>query len=313
VAQIIAGVDWVTANAVRPAVANMSLGAFNSPSLEAAVTRSINRGIVYVVAAGNQGNDACARVPARVPEALTVGAVDATDTRAWFSNSGSCVDLLAPGVEIVSAGHRSDTARATLSGTSMATPHVAGVVARYLQQQPTASPAAVSAAVMDNTLVDRVGDPEGANRLLYSRFLDGVPPPSTPANDAYAAATPITGSAGTLVGGNRTATSEVGESLFDPGDAGATVWYRWTAPTTGPSPFFDVCDGGFDTVLSAYTGPTLAGRSSLTTGGAFCNVGTRKSGLSFPAVAGQDYYLAVDGTTADPAGWFQLRWTPPTP
>lgn len=145
----IAGVDWVTMNAVHPAVANMSLQfTGGSTSLDTAVTNSIGSGVVYVVAAGNSNTDACIGSPSRVPAAITVGAIDPTnDTRASFSNFGTCVDLFAPGVNILSDWNTNDTATNTISGTSQATPHVAGVAVRYLQNHPTATPAAVLSAI----------------------------------------------------------------------------------------------------------------------------------------------------------------------
>ncbi|MFC8918795.1 S8 family peptidase [Streptomyces sp. NPDC047821] len=176
-AGVIAGVDWVTANAVKPAVANMSLGGGVSTSLDGAVKRSIASGVSYTVAAGN-GNilglpeNACNTSPARVPEAITVGATDSADRRASFSNYGSCVDLFAPGVKVTSAWRTGDTATSTLSGTSMAAPHTAGVAALYLSKYPTASPAQVSAALVNNATSGKVqnaltGSP---NKLLHALF-----------------------------------------------------------------------------------------------------------------------------------------------
>jgi Subtilase family/Bacterial Ig-like domain (group 3)/Peptidase inhibitor I9 len=147
-AAAIAGVDWVTNNAIHPAVANMSLGFGPFAALDTAVTNSINSGVTYAIAAGNSSADACGFSPARVPAAITVGAIDpSNDTRAGFSNFGTCVDLFAPGVNILSAGIANDTATSTFSGTSQATPHVAGVAARHLETHPNDAPAAVWAAI----------------------------------------------------------------------------------------------------------------------------------------------------------------------
>ncbi|MGW2018802.1 S8 family peptidase [Streptomyces sp. NPDC001927] len=176
-AGVIAGVDWVTANAVKPAVANMSLGGGANTSLDDAVKRSIASGVTYAVAAGN-GNflglpaRACNYSPARVPEAITVGATDSADKRASFSNYGTCVDLFAPGVSITSAWKDNDTATNTISGTSMASPHTAGVAALYLSTNPTATPAQVSTALVNNATPGKVGNPLSGspNKLLHSLF-----------------------------------------------------------------------------------------------------------------------------------------------
>jgi subtilisin family serine protease len=147
-AGVIAGVDWVTANAIHPAVANMSLGGGLSPALDTSVANSIASGVTYAVAAGNSGANACSFSPANVPTAITVGNVNPiNDTRAASSNFGPCLDLFAPGTNTLSAWNTSDTATNTISGTSMAAPHVAGVAARYLQTHVAASPATVWAAI----------------------------------------------------------------------------------------------------------------------------------------------------------------------
>ncbi|MFI2210972.1 S8 family peptidase [Streptomyces sp. NPDC020141] len=176
-AGVIAGVDWVTANARKPAVANMSLGGAANSSLDAAVQRSIASGISYAVAAGNgnifgQPQNACNYSPARVPEAITVGATDSADRRASFSNFGACLDLFAPGVSVTSAWRTNDTATNTISGTSMAAPHVAGVAALHLASNPGATPAQVRDAVVTNATPDKVQDPRtgSPNRLLFSPF-----------------------------------------------------------------------------------------------------------------------------------------------
>jgi len=168
-AGVIAGVDWVTAHRVRPAVANMSLGGGASAALDTAVRNSIASGVTYAIAAGNSNVNAANSSPARVGEAITVGATTMTDARSSFSNFGSVVDIFAPGSAILSAWRTSDTATNTISGTSMATPHVAGVAARFLQSNPTASPAAVrNDLVAQATLNHLSGIPGGtANRLLF--------------------------------------------------------------------------------------------------------------------------------------------------
>lgn len=147
-AQVIAGIDWVTRHAKKPAVANVSLGGNRNAQLDAAVRNSIAAGVTYTVAAGNDGLPAGLYSPAAVREAITVGATDRKDARAGFSNTGPVLDVFAPGVSITSASYASDTGRATFSGTSMASPHVAGVAALYLADHPKASPAQVSKALV---------------------------------------------------------------------------------------------------------------------------------------------------------------------
>ena len=147
-AQVIAGIDWVTRHARKPAVANLSLGGSHNAQLDAAVRNSIASGVTYAVAAGNDGLPAGLYSPADVKEAITVGATDRTDARAGFSNFGPAVDLFAPGVSITSASYASDTGRATFSGTSMATPHATGAAALYLAGHPRATPAQVSKALV---------------------------------------------------------------------------------------------------------------------------------------------------------------------
>lgn len=168
-AGVIAGVDWVTSNHIKPAVANVSLGGGASTALDTAVRNSIAAGVTYTIAAGGSNQDAANFSPARVAEAITVGASTISDARASFTNFGSVVDIFAPGSSILSAWHTSDTATATLSGASMASPHVAGVAARYLQNNPAASPSTVRNAIVNASTTNRLsGIPTGtANRLLF--------------------------------------------------------------------------------------------------------------------------------------------------
>jgi subtilisin family serine protease len=174
-AGVVAGIDWVTANAVKPAVANMSLGGGANTALDDAVTNSIKSGVTYAIAAGNGDTlgrplDACTQSPARVPAAITVGATQENDAKASFSNFGTCVDIFAPGVGITSAWRTSDTATNTISGTSMATPHVAGAAALILAGNPAGTPAQVRDAMVANSTTGVVGGPGAGspNRLLFT-------------------------------------------------------------------------------------------------------------------------------------------------
>ncbi|UGY91049.1 S8 family peptidase [Streptomyces gobiensis] len=156
-AQVIAGIDWVAKNARKPAVANMSLGGVLNTQLDEAVRNAIATGVTFTLAAGNDGLLADLTSPARVDEAVTVGATEANDSRAYFSNWGSKLDLFAPGVSITSAWNKSDTATKSLSGTSMAAPHVAGAAALHLASNPSASPAQVSQALVNQSSSGKVG------------------------------------------------------------------------------------------------------------------------------------------------------------
>ncbi|HXI22445.1 MAG TPA: S8 family serine peptidase [Pyrinomonadaceae bacterium] len=192
---VIAGVDFVTSNhpAGQPAVANMSLGGGVSSALDTAVNNSINDGVTYAIAAGNSNTDACTQSPARVADALTVGSTTSTDARSSFSNFGTCVDIFAPGSSITSSWNTSDTATNTISGTSMATPHVTGVAALYLETNRSALPSQVASAIINGATLNHVtsagtGSP---NRLLYS-LLTGAPPP-TPTPTPTPSPTPTPG------------------------------------------------------------------------------------------------------------------------
>ncbi|AMO40493.1 serine protease [Acinetobacter sp. BEC1-S18-ESBL-01] len=165
---VIAGLDWILKNGKKPAVVNMSLGGDANTSLDSAVENLFNNGYVIVVAAGNSNTDACSTSPARVSKAITVAATDSTDARASYSNYGSCVDIFAPGSQINSSWIGSNTATKVLNGTSMATPHVVGVVAEMLQSTPTATPQTISNNLLNQASNNVVKNPSGSpNRLLY--------------------------------------------------------------------------------------------------------------------------------------------------
>jgi hypothetical protein len=194
-AQVVGGIDWVTANAVKPAVANMSLGGGANTAIDNAVSGSISSGVTYAIAAGNGdifGNrqNACNYSPARVAAAITVGATQSNDAAASFSNYGTCVDILAPGVSILSSWYTNDTATNTISGTSMATPHVAGAAALVLSANPGWSNLQVRDYLVNNATPNVVTNPGTGtpNRLLY--VVNG----GTQPNDFSVSVSPASGS-----------------------------------------------------------------------------------------------------------------------
>ncbi|WP_433246580.1 S8 family peptidase [Streptosporangium sp. CA-135522] len=182
--KIIAGVDWVTAHAVKPAVVNMSLNTTNgvSDAQDTAIGNSIAAGITYVVSSGNAGADACRNSPGRVQAAIVVNNADSRDRRASDSNYGRCTDLFAPGVGITSAWNSGDTATRSLGGTSMAAPHVTGAAALYLAAHPAATPAEVQSALIAAATTGKISNPGSGspNRLL---FVDGADAPTAATAD----------------------------------------------------------------------------------------------------------------------------------
>ena len=199
---IIAGIDWIINHhqAGVPAVANLSLGGPRSAALDHAVARGVADGVTFVVAAGNSNVSACTVSPAGEPLAITVGSTTSTDDRSSFSNFGSCLDVFAPGSNIVSAGHSSDSATRTMSGTSMAAPHVAGVAALALSQNPTLTPTEVASAIATSATRNAVRDPGvgSLNRLVFSLLTpvpnveDDAPPSTTPSTTTTTTTTPPT-------------------------------------------------------------------------------------------------------------------------
>jgi len=202
---IVAGLDWVIANAnpaydpetnpdaipVRPSVVNVSIGSSASQAFDAAIQRVTDANITVVVAAANADRDACSVSPSRVLDAITVGAVMPDDTRASFSNYGSCLDLFAPGWQTMSAWYFDDDELNTISGTSMASPHVAGVAALYLSENPAATPADVAAAIIGGATPGTVQDAQSGspNLMLYSYITADTPPPTDPPANPVAATT----------------------------------------------------------------------------------------------------------------------------
>ncbi|MCX6017484.1 MAG: S8 family serine peptidase [Chloroflexi bacterium] len=305
---VIAGIDWVTANHVKPAVANMSLGGDASDALDEAMRKSVDAGVVHVVAAGNENDDACDGSPAREPSALTIGATDDSDERAWFSNYGTCLDLFAPGMDILSAWYSGDSEVAELSGTSMASPHVAGAAALYLARFPAASPAEVAAALTDAAASGVVSDAQsGSPNLLLQ--IGATTPPVSPTPGPSPTPEPTTTPAAPVAFDDIGAAKEIsGWPYSDVEDTsaattasddpvlcsslwgGASVWYRFTPTETGWLTM-DTIGSEYDTILAVFSGAP----GDLTPVPNACNDDSSdlQSQVELQINAGQTYYVEV--------------------
>lgn len=302
--QVIAGVDWVTANHTKPAVANMSLGGSVSTALDNAVRASIAAGVTYAIAAGNDNANACFDSPGRVDEALTVGASTEFDRRASFSNRGNCVDLFAPGAAIRSAVASSDQATGTFSGTSMASPHVAGVAALYLEANPNANPAAVFSAMIDNASTNKLtsigsGSP---NLLLYAGFITSGQPPATPTATATPTDIPQTPTAtatGTLLPAPTATPSPTATETPLP-TATATATSTPTATATATATATKTPPPNLPTPTVTPTGEPVACSDQLTNGNfEAAAMGWReRSALGFDLIC-NDFNCGADLTPSD--------------
>ncbi len=280
---VIAGIDWISRNAIKPAVANLSLGGSAYAPLDTAVTNAVNLGITFAVAAGNANVNACTTSPARADAALTVGATTNSDARAAFSNYGACVDVFAPGQGITSSYNSNDTASGQLSGTSMASPHVAGVVALYLSAHPAASPENVRAALVTNAtakVVTNAGD-GSPNLLLYMGFIGGsaAPAPTPTPTPVAPAPTPVPDP------------PACAERVVNGGfEAGRTAWTESSARG-----FALVCTGA---TCGRGNAPAQAGAWNAWLGGANLESSEVRQTVTLPATASAslNYWYWVDSS-----------------
>jgi serine protease len=303
---VLAGIDWVKANHVKPAVANMSLGGGTSTALDNAVNATVAAGVTMVVAAGNDNSNACSYSPARAANAITVGSTSSNDRRSSFSNYGNCLDIYAPGSSITSTWSTSNSATNTISGTSMAAPHVAGVAALYLDDNPNASPSQVQSAIESAAIANKVSDAKtgSPNLLLNNDFGGGTPPPPPPTGGTLSngvAKTGLSGAASSQANFTLAVPAGATDLTFNMsgGSGDADLYVRFgSAPTTSTydcrpyangnnesCPISSAQTGTYHVMIrgySAYSNVNLVGSYTASSGGGGQSLFTNNSNVNIP-------------------------------
>ena len=305
ISSVLDGINWAITDhqSGEPAVMNLSLGGNKSSILDLFVKQATLDGIVVVVAAGNSSQDACNYSPSQEPSAITVGASTILDTVASFSNIGSCVDMYAPGQSITSTWL--DGRSAIKSGTSMASPHVAGAAAAIWGENLAANSAAVNIATLASVSVGQLPDRSSPNLLLY---VNSQAPPSSPppVEDSFDTSIAISGNSGTISSSTIYATSEIDEPAHATFPADHSVWFSYTSPETGTLDLNTV-DSNFDTVLAVYNGSSVNNLNVVTFNDDQKIGQVLTSAVQFPVTQGQMYRIAIDGYNGA-VGDVTLNW-----
>jgi subtilisin family serine protease len=308
---VIAGVDWAVNNHVAgdPAVMNLSLGGAKSQALDNAVKRATVDGIVVAVAAGNDSQNACSYSPSREPSAITVGSSTRLDAVSSFSNIGSCVDLFAPGSAITSTWIKHPVTNAertlTISGTSMASPHVAGAAAAIWGANLQATAATVTTATLSSTSLGKLSNApcQSPNLLLY---VNSQADPIAPLEDSLNTARAITGPNGKIASSIVGATSEMNEPAHARNTASHSVWFSYLAPSSGLLELNTRCSN-FDTVLAVYTGSSMNTLAEVAFNDDEQSRKILTSAVQFSVTQGETYQIAVDGWNGA-IGQVTLNW-----